>query len=701
LQAGDEIVELNGISTDHLSHTTVCRIVCRRTSAKVVLRRVAGAADNLDAHIQQATDSVGLVRPNLAKEFREKRRMKHNDLLSLTEQAPPADSGPLPGGLYTAPPKPPRGQPSSLDRSDQIVPAPRQPVRERTELPLELPRNGLGHESRVPPAASPNLQDRRLQRPQQQQPATTGHRNATSTTPSRSAREGDGRILVIPGAPANRSALLPVVVAPLTVSTEVVTGQQPPQPPVEQQQPQQQGRQKEEGEQQQQQQQQQPQQQGRQKEEGEQQQQQQQQPPQQQGRQEEEAGQQYMENRHQRLRTQQQQQQQQQQQPSQQRELEEAALVRTANASQARRASKSSLADTSPAVSRDVPVAAVALGEGGDVGPNLAAAQHQRLRDRVQPPPQPVEAEALAALQRARETEKAAEVRTLHPHLGSQSAPTAEPLAASASTSLDGAVGIPISGLRLLDGVTSTDAHGATTGTEAAVTLAQTIPDIHDTAVVAAMPLPTRAICAGPRTLSLSRVDDSLGFTLMGSVDTSRQPSEPDGCYVVLVDSPHARAAGLEVGDRLLSVAGQDVSGATVNAVQRLLAAAGDAVDVVVAQSAAAASAMAVEMGLGRRLARAVTLSGIATYGLGLTVVGSSTPGPLFVAEVHEDGMLSRQALIRVGDQIIAVDNIDTTLVSNGALPLTAPPASAPTIRSVSGGRAFAGMCALAHKRSK
>lgn len=679
-------MELNGISTDHLSHTTVCRIVCRRTSAKVVLRRVAGAADDLDAHIQQATDNVGLVRPNLAKEFREKRRMKHNDLLSLTEQAPPADSGPLPGGLYTAPPKPPRGQPSSLDGSDQIVPAPRQPVRERTELPLELPRNGLGHEYRVPPAASPNLRDRRLQQPQQQQqPATTGHKNATSTTPSRPATEGDGRILVIPGAPTNRSALLPVVVAPLTVSTEVVTvptGQQPPQPPVEQQQPQQQGRQKEEGERQQ----------------------QQQQQPQQQGRQEEEGEQQYMENRHQRLQTQHQQQQQ-QEQPSQQRELEEAALVRTANASQARRASKSSLADTSPAVSREVPVAAVALGEGGDVSPNLAAVQQQRLRDRVQPPPQPVEAEALAALQRARETEKAAEVRTSHHHLGSQSAPTAEPPAASASTSHDGAVRIPISGLRLLDGVTSTDAHGATTGTEAAVTLAQTIPDMdsqaHDTAVVAATPLPTRAIRAGPRTLSLSRVDDSLGFTLMGSVDTSRQPSEPDGCYVVLVDSPHARAAGLEVGDRLLSVAGQDVSGATVNAVQRLLAAAGDAVDVVVAQSAAAASAMAVEMGLGRRLARAVTLSGVATYGLGLTVVGSSTPGPLFVAEVHEDGLLSRQALIRVGDQIIAVDNIDTTLVSNGALPLTAPPASAPTIRSVSGGRAFAGMCALAHKRSK
>lgn len=175
------------------------------------------------------------------------------------------------------------------------------------------------------------------------------------------------------------------------------------------------------------------------------------------------------------------------------------------------------------------------------------------------------------------------------------------------------------------------------------------------------------------RDILLHRCEDGrFGLILLGPGDVARTDEAVEGVYVkeILGDSP--LAAGIFIGDRILSINNQDVTQELVDSVLDRIAGL-DSMSLTVENRPTALAMLEVEKQRSTNQ-RLVTIDEVDKYGLGIDVVeppgilsinasidvdratGDPKNTPVYVAAIDSGGAVGQDGRVKVADQLVAID---------------------------------------------
>lgn len=156
----------------------------------------------------------------------------------------------------------------------------------------------------------------------------------------------------------------------------------------------------------------------------------------------------------------------------------------------------------------------------------------------------------------------------------------------------------------------------------------------------------------GALRFTIAREDGKLGLSIVGDISGTRP-----GTYVKSIRNTAAAAAGLTPGSRLLRIGGEDVHAHTQQEVVRMLATAGDKIEIVVvpdadglAQLESLSTSRSVRLIKGPR-------------GYGISLAGrDDAPHPVFVGSIQPGSPADGRGDIAVGDRIVKINDVPIDL---------------------------------------
>ncbi|EDQ86913.1 uncharacterized protein MONBRDRAFT_38169 [Monosiga brevicollis MX1] len=163
-------------------------------------------------------------------------------------------------------------------------------------------------------------------------------------------------------------------------------------------------------------------------------------------------------------------------------------------------------------------------------------------------------------------------------------------------------------------------------------------------------------------------VSNEFGISLLSAVEPSRSSVEVEGAYIVRLESNLAIQAGLRVGDHVLAIDGIDLESADAREVIRVAQRCQDRAHLLVRAAPAELKLIIAEHDTASRLRR-ITLAQVDRLGLGLDfMVNGEQAQEIFISKILPTGAAGVDGRLRVGDQLVAFNGKDVRLCNERML---------------------------------